>query len=71
MLVDLVKDYRVAGCMQSLNCRANERAKAGKPIADMNLLLVKYWLLNWVIINTTLTAEEKEELDCWLNENGC
>lgn len=71
MLVNLVKDDRVFGCMQALNCKANELAKVGRPIADINLLLVKYWLLNWVIINTTLTAEEKEDFDCWLKENGC
>ena len=35
MLVNLVKDGRMAGCMQSLNCRANERTKVGKPIADI------------------------------------
>lgn len=70
-MLNLVKDDRVMACMQALNCKANEWAKVGRPTTDLNILLVKYYLLNWVIINTALTTEEKEEFDCWLNENGC
>lgn len=57
--------------MQSLNCEINQKNKVGRSTADKNLLLVKFGLILWAINNVLMTTEEKQEIDCWLNENGC
>jgi len=70
-MLTLVTPDRLFSCSQSLSCKINERNKIGKPTSDLNLLLVKYYLLQWAITVSVTTNEEMEEMDCWMRENGC